>query len=58
MRNSTVQAALVDADHGKASAREVNARTSVVMKETDRNALFETRDKAQNAWVHRSYMTK
>jgi hypothetical protein len=53
-----VQASLVDADHGKASAREVNARTSVVMKETDRNVLFETRDKAQNAWVHRSYMTK
>lgn len=53
-----VQASLVDADHGKASAREVNGRTSVVMKETDRNVLFETRDKAQNAWVHRSYMTK
>jgi hypothetical protein len=55
---AAVQASLVDADHGKASAREVNARTAVVMKETDRNVLFETRDKAQNAWVHRSYITK
>ena len=55
---AAVQASLVDADHGQASAREVNARTSVVMKQTERNVLFETRDKTQNPWVHRSYITK
>jgi hypothetical protein len=53
-----VRASLADADHGRTSSREVNTRTSVVTKETERNVLFETRDKAQGAWVHRSYITK
>ena len=54
----SVRASLQDADHGRSSARQVNSRTSVVTKETERNVLFETRDQAQGGWVHRSYITK
>ena len=54
-----VKAALEDADAGKASARQVTDRTGVMVKETSRNILFETRDRAQDdAWIHRSYLTK
>lgn len=53
-----VKSSLTDADHGAQSSRDLNARTSVVLKETGNNVLFETRDKAVNTWVHRSYMTK
>ena len=55
---ASVRASLQDADQGRSSARQVNSRTSVVTKETERNVLFETRDQAQGGWVHRSYMTK
>ena len=55
-----VRAAIVDADHGQGTERDVNARTVLVKKETAQNVVFETRDKTQpaSAWVHRSYMTK
>ena len=56
---AVVQAALQDADAAKASARQVTDRTSVLVKETPHNILFETRDRAQaDAWIHRSYLTK
>lgn len=56
---AAVRVALQDAEAGKASARQVTDRISVVTKETPRNILFETRDRAQgDAWVHRSYLTK
>lgn len=39
--------------------RMLNARTQVVVKETTREVLFETRDRAQrDAWIHRNYLTK
>jgi len=54
-----VKTALVDADAGKPSARNVTERTEVVTKETDRNVVFETRDRAERgAWVHKNYLTK
>ncbi len=56
---AAVKAALQDADSGKASARQLTDRTSVLVKETPRNVVFETRDRAQSdAWIHRSYLTK
>ncbi len=56
---AAVKAALQDADPGKASARQLTDRTNVLVKETPRNILFETRDRAQgDAWIHRSYLTK
>lgn len=54
-----VKSALADADSGKASARQLTDRTSIHMKETTSNVVFETRDRAQSdVWIHRSYMTK
>lgn len=53
-----VRESLRDADHGRSVSRDVNARTSVIVKETENNVLFETRDKAQGAWVHKSYIAK
>lgn len=56
---AAIQSALADAESGKASARQLTDRTSVHVKETARNVVFETRDRAQSdAWIHRSYMTK
>jgi len=56
---AVVRSALADADSGKASARQLTDRTSVQVKETAHNVVFETRDRAQSdAWIHRSYMTK
>jgi ARG/rhodanese/phosphatase superfamily protein len=56
---AAVKAALDDAGSGKASARQLTDRTNVLVKETARGILFETRDRAQgDAWIHRSYLTK
>jgi hypothetical protein len=56
---AAVKSALQDAESGKASARQLTDRTSVHVKETDRNVVFETRDRGQaDAWIHRSYITK
>ena len=53
-----VSASLRDAESGQASERAVNARTQVAKKETSKTVLFETRDRASNVWVHRSYLSK
>ena len=56
---AAVHSSLADADSGKASARQLTDRTSVHVKETAHNVMFETRDRARSdAWIHRSYMTK
>ncbi len=56
---TAVKAALQDADSGKGSAKDLTDRTSVVVKETDKNVVFETRDRAgRGAWVHKSYLSK
>ncbi len=56
---ASVAAALQDAESGQASAREITDHVSLVVRETPRNILFETRDHARNGqWVHRNYLTK
>jgi hypothetical protein len=54
-----VKASLQDADSGKGSAKDLTDRTSVVVKETGNNVVFETRDRAgRGGWVHKSYLSK
>jgi hypothetical protein len=54
-----VKAALQDADSGKGIPKDLTERTSVVVKETDKNVVFETRDRAgRGGWVHKSYLSK
>jgi len=53
-----VTATLKDGESGQASARELNARTKVEKKETPKTVLFETRDRASDAWLHRTYLSK
>ncbi|HLH00201.1 MAG TPA: DUF6569 family protein [Bryobacteraceae bacterium] len=56
---AAVQAVLLDAGSAQPSARQLTDRTSVLVKETPRTILFETRDRAQgDSWIHRSYLTK
>jgi hypothetical protein len=44
---------------GRASVRDLTARTQVITKETAQNVVFKTRDREQGgAWIHRNYMTK
>jgi hypothetical protein len=50
---------LADAEQGKAYLQTVSERTQQVMQETDRNLLFETRDRQQEGvWIHRCYLAK
>ncbi len=50
---------LAGADQGNSTSNDLTPRTRRVTKETDREALFETRDRAQSdAWIHRSYLVK
>ena len=56
---SAVKAFLRESQTGKAEAKSVTARTSVVKCETEKNLFFETRDRSRNGkWVHRNYITK
>ena len=56
---TAVKTALHDADSGKASAKDLTDRTRVVVKETEKNVVFETRDRAaREGWVHKSYLSK
>ena len=55
----TIRLALADAEHGHATSKAVNHRLDVVMKETDKAVLFETRDREQGGEIlHRSYIMK
>jgi hypothetical protein len=56
---SAVKVFLRESQTGKAEAKSVTARTSVVKCETEKNLFFETRDRSRNGkWVHRNYITK
>jgi len=56
---NAVKAALADAESGKPSVNKINERTEVIVRETAQNVMFETRDRAANdAWIHRNYLTK
>jgi len=55
----SVTAAVNDADSGNPSVNDLTARTEVVTRETPRNVMFETRDRAERGvWVHKSYLAK
>ena len=54
-----VKAFLADAESGKASSTEVGKRFTVIEQETDKNCLYETRDKEQqDVMLRRSYLAK
>jgi hypothetical protein len=53
---SSVRTTLFDADLGRASTTEVNDRTSVVKRDSDKLLVFETRER--DVWVHKSYLVK
>jgi ARG/rhodanese/phosphatase superfamily protein len=54
-----IKAFFLDAEQGQESTREINQRTHMVKRESEKSIFFETRDMAQAAaWVHRSYLTK
>jgi len=59
VKEQTVRAFLADAESGASSAQMIGREVQVIMQETDRSLLFETRDgKQSEAWVHRTYLTK
>ena len=50
---------LADSEKPAASTKDVNRRVKLVTKEDDKNAFFETQDRAQkDGWVHRNYIKK
>lgn len=54
-----VRACFTDAAKGKKVEQDVTRRVRMVMRETDRNILLETQDRAhEGAWAHRTYLTK
>ncbi|HEY1860839.1 MAG TPA: DUF6569 family protein [Gemmataceae bacterium] len=54
-----VKAFLADAESGKASSTEVGKRFTVIEQETEKNCLYETRDKEQqDVMLRRSYLAK
>jgi hypothetical protein len=56
---SAIKDFLRESQTGKAEAKSVTARTSVVKCETEKNLFFETRDRSRkDKWVHRNYITK
>jgi hypothetical protein len=56
---SAIKAFLRESQTGKAEAKSVTARTSVVKCETEKNLFFETSDRSRkDKWVHRNYITK
>src|SRR5262249_6989261 len=44
-----VKNAMLDAESGKPSAKNLTDRTEIVVRETSQNVMFETRDRAQNS---------
>lgn len=53
-----ISAVLADAERGDAVEKDITSRVRVLMRETEKNVLFETRDRKRDAWVHKSYLTK
>ena len=48
-----------DAEGGRGEQEDLNSRVRVVTQETEKNILFETRDrKESDMWIHRNYMKK
>lgn len=55
----TVHAFLAESEQPSAKPQDVTVRVRMVTREDDKNAFFETQDRAQkDAWVHRNYIRK
>lgn len=53
------QAFFREAESGKAESKTLPPRTRMIKHETEKQVLFEARDRARNdAWVHRNYLAK
>lgn len=53
------QAFLRDAEGGKTEVKTLRPRTRMIKRETEKNVLFEARDRQRgDAWVHRNYLAK
>lgn len=53
------KAFLRDAETGKTEVKTLRPRTKMVKRETEKNLLFEARDRTRGeAWVHRNYLAK
>ena len=56
---AAIRAAFAGAERGHETSKDVNRRLDVVMRETDKAVLFETRDREQGgASIHKSYVMK
>jgi hypothetical protein len=56
---AAVEACLADAATGGVTKKEVTNRIQMVTQETDKNLLFETRDRDnRDTWIHRNYIAK
>ena len=59
VKAEAVKAFLVDPESGKTDEKEVTSRVTSVKRETEKNLLFETRDRSRSkTWVHRNYLAK
>ncbi|MBI1763663.1 MAG: hypothetical protein HYR56_19735 [Acidobacteria bacterium] len=59
VRTDLAQAFFRDAESGKAEVKTLRPRTRMVKHESEKNVVFEVRDRARNdAWVHRNYLAK
>ncbi|HZY88896.1 MAG TPA: DUF6569 family protein, partial [Gemmataceae bacterium] len=58
VKADAVLAFLADPEKGKKSQKDIDKRLSQVLKETEKNVLFETCDKANGQCLRRSYIAK
>jgi hypothetical protein len=55
----TIKTFIVNAERGQSSQKDITGRTKMLMKETEKNVLFETQDvNNEGIWIRRNYMTK
>lgn len=55
---AAVRKVLAEADAARGASKPVGRRLSLIRKESDKTLLFETRDRDQSGWLHRSYIVK
>ena len=57
--DETVKTFLAESQQPAASTKDVTTRVKLVTREDDKNAFYETQDRAQkDGWVHRNYIKK
>lgn len=55
---SAVRSAMADGDRGRESSKDIAGRLRMVKKESEKVLVFETRDRSQGGWIHKSYLVK